>query len=132
MLVSPCVVFKACDTSRSAGAASALLNGLEVRRCSSCSKCGCTTALISSEKSRLSLRCASCRAHREWVSDATERFMQTIVERFGRPTKPIEIHRKKLIELSPPPSGPAANDNQDIIAPEKAKNENEFSNRNNK
>ncbi len=53
-----------------------LLNGLEVRMPSSCSKCGCVTALIQTEAKRLSLRCASCRAHLGWVSSLTERFLQ--------------------------------------------------------
>ena len=82
-----------------------LLNGLEVRMPSSCSKCGCVTALIQTEANRRSLRCASCRAHLGWVSSLTERFLQKIVERFGRPTKPIQVHHNSLIELSPPPSG---------------------------
>ena len=82
-----------------------LLSGLEVRMPSSCSKCGCVTALIQTEASQLSLRCASCRAHLGWISSLTESFLQKIVERFGLPTKPIQVHHNSLIELSPPTSG---------------------------
>jgi hypothetical protein len=81
------------------------LKGLEVRMPFSCSKCGCVTALIQTEANRLSLRCASCRAHLDWISSLTERFLQKIVERFGLPTKPIQVHHNSLIELSPPTSG---------------------------
>src|SRR5262249_45528470 len=119
MLVSSSVAFKSCDTS--AEQIGTLLSGLEVRMPSNCGKCGCAIALIFSENNHSSLRCASCVAHLGWVSHATERFLHTLVECFGRPTKPIEIHRKRLAELSPPPSGVAADDNQNIIAPEKAK-----------
>jgi hypothetical protein len=82
-----------------------LLNALEVRMPSSCSNCGCVAALLQAEANRRSLRCASCRAHLGWVSNTAERFLQKIAERFGRPAKPIQIHRKSLIQLSPPPSG---------------------------
>jgi hypothetical protein len=96
-----------------------LLDGLEVRMAVSCRKCGCITALIGTETRRLSLRCTSCRAHLGWVSQNAERFLREIAGRFGRPTKPIEIHRNRNIELSPPPSGAAADGSHDIIAPEK-------------
>jgi hypothetical protein len=118
MLVSPCVVFKACDTSGRPGADAAVprisapLTGIEARTLSSCSKYDCITALISSENNRLSLRWASCRAHLGWLSGATERFLLTIVERFGRPAKPIEIHHNRHMELSPPSSGAEADANQ--------------------
>jgi hypothetical protein len=112
MLVSPWVVFKACDTSGRPGAdaavprTSAPLTGIEAHTLSSFSKYDCVTALISSENNRLSLRWASCRAHlRWWLSDATERFLPTIVARFERPAKPIEINHYRHMELSPPPSG---------------------------
>jgi hypothetical protein len=111
MLASPCVALKACDTSGRPGAdaaaprTSAPLTGIEARTRFSCSKYNCVTALISSENNRLSLRCASCRADLGCLSDATERFLLTIIERFRRPAKPIEIHLNRHIELSPPPSG---------------------------
>jgi hypothetical protein len=85
----------------------------------SCSKCGCLAALIGTEAKRSSLRCASCRAHLGWVSQSAQRFLQRVVERFGRPTKPIEIHQNNNTELSPPPSGAAADDSSEIIASEK-------------
>jgi hypothetical protein len=116
MLVSPSVVFKARDTSGRPGAVprnSPPLTGIEARILSSCSKYDCVTALISNENNRLSLRWASCRAHLGWwLSDATERFLPTIVERFGRPAKPIEIHHYRQMELSPPSSGAEADANQ--------------------
>lgn len=93
-----------------------LLNGLEVRMPSACSKCGCVTAHIQTEAKRRSLRCASCRTHLGWVSYAAERFLQKVVERFGRPTKVIEIHSNRPIELSPPPSG-AGTTTSSILAP---------------
>ena len=105
------IVCKPCDMQRATGVdgvvagSAGLLDGLEVRMPASCSKCGCVTALIGTEAKRSSLRCASCRAHLGWVSFLTERFLQKVVECFGRPTKLIEIHRNRLIELSPPPSG---------------------------
>ena len=118
MLVSPCVVFKACDTSGRSGAdaavprTSAPLTGIEARTVSSFSKCDCVTALISSENNCLSLRWASCPAHLGWLSDATERFLPTIVERFGHPAELIEIHQYRHMELSPPSSGAEADASQ--------------------
>jgi hypothetical protein len=97
-----------------------LLSGLEVRMPSSCSKCGCVTALIQTEAKLRSLRCASCRSHLGSVSSLTERFLQKTVERFGRPTKPIQVPHNTLIELSPPPSGAGTTTTTSLIAPEKA------------
>jgi hypothetical protein len=96
-----------------------VLDGLEVHLLSNCGKCGCVTGLIGTEARRSSLRCASCRAHLGWIPGTAERFLQKIVERFGRPTKPIEVRHNRNAELSPPPSGAAADDNHDIIAPGK-------------
>jgi hypothetical protein len=101
------------------GVNAGVLDGLEVRLPSSCGKCGCVTALIGTEAKRSSLRCASCRAHLGWVSQTTEGFLRKIVECFGRPTKPIEIHQNRNAELSPTPSGAAADDSHDVIAPDK-------------
>ena len=110
----PCAA--ACTTRAGSVAAPSaqldLLNGLEVRMPSSCSKCGCVTASIQTEAKRRSLRCASCRAHLGWVSPLTERFLEKIVECFGHPTKPIQVRHNPLTELSPPPSGAEADDNQ--------------------
>jgi hypothetical protein len=107
----------ACGAARFDGLATpptqlGLLDDLQMRMPSSCSKCGCTFALISSEKNRRSLRCASCRTHLGWISDAADRFLHKIVERFGRPAKPIEIHHNRHMELSPPSSGAEADANQ--------------------
>ena len=121
MMVSrPDNICKPCDALCATGAAGVTastsdldpLNGLEVRMPSSCSKCGCVTASIQKEAKRRSLRCASCRAHLGWVSSLTERFLEKIVECFGRPTKPIQVRHNPLTELSPPPSGAEADDNQ--------------------
>jgi hypothetical protein len=108
--------------ARAAGAAAARISGLnelQVRLPASCSKCSCVIALISRENNGHSLRCASCGAPLGRVSNAAERFLQKFVELFGRPTKPVEIHHNSKTELSLPPSGAAADDSHDIIAPEK-------------
>jgi hypothetical protein len=54
----------------------------------------------------------SCRADLGWLSDATERFLLTIVERFGHPAELIENHQYRHMELSPPSSGAEADANQ--------------------
>jgi hypothetical protein len=123
--IAPDIVCKSPDSRPGIGSDgpvtsnAGVLDGLEVRLPSSCSKCGCVTALIGAEAKRSSLRCASCRAHLGWVSETAERFLRKAVERFGRPTKPIEVHHNRDTELSPPPSGAAADDSHEIIAPEK-------------
>jgi hypothetical protein len=107
------------STVYGAGADARFLDGLEVRMPTSCIKCGCVTARIGTEAQRSSLRCASCRAHLGWVSQTTECFLREVVERLGRPTKPIEVRQNRNTELSPPASGAAADDSHDIIAPGK-------------
>jgi hypothetical protein len=128
MVVSPpgnvCKPFDASPTSgvdRAAALTSRLdlLKGLEVHMPSSCSKCGCVTALIHAEANRSSLRCTSCRAHLGSVSSLTERFLEKIVECFGRPTKPIQVRQNPLTELSPAPSGAGTTTTSLITAPEK-------------
>jgi hypothetical protein len=107
------------STFYGAGADARFLDGLEVRLPSNCGKCGCVTASLGTEAARSSVRCASCRAHLGWVSQTAERFLRKVVERFGRPTKPIEIHHSRNAELSPSSPGAAADGSNDTIAPEK-------------
>jgi hypothetical protein len=120
------IVCKPHDMQRAVGAdgvatdSAGPLDGLEVRMPASCGKCGCVIALIQTETNRRSLRCAFCGTPLGRVSDAAERFLLKLVQLFGRPTKPIEIHRNRNPELSPPPSGAVADDSHGIIAPEKA------------
>jgi hypothetical protein len=109
----------ATDVDGVATGSAGLLDGLEVRMPAMCSKCSCVTALIGTGAKRSSLRCASCRAHLGWVSQTAERFLRKIVGRFGRPTKPIEIHHSRITELSSSPSGAATDDSPDVIALEK-------------
>src|SRR5262249_23561617 len=54
----------------------------------------------------------ACRTHLGWISDAADRFLHKIVQRFGRPAKLIEIHHNRHMELSPPSSGVEADANQ--------------------
>jgi hypothetical protein len=66
--------------------------GLVVRPSQPC-RCGCELAVIGEGNGPhiASLHCAECDTHRGWVSHTAHKFLTEIVNRFGRPTEPINI-----------------------------------------
>ena len=79
-----------------------LLLGLHVKLDETC-RCGATLASIegASGPHHAGLRCA-CGCHRGWVSGVTHKFLTETVERFGRPTQPIQIRLPKTRMAAPP------------------------------
>jgi hypothetical protein len=37
------------------------------------------------------LKCAACGRHRGWISKSTGKWIESVVERFGRPTQPLVL-----------------------------------------
>jgi hypothetical protein len=75
------------------------LVGIPVRLPNQCG-CGAVSASIVPGRGPhlAGLRCDFCSKHRGWVSREAHQFVAETVERFGRPTEPIEIrtaHRKE-------------------------------------
>ena len=66
--------------------------GLEVVLPRPC-QCGEPIAVIGSSRGphHASVACGRCGVHRAWLSGTTAAFLNTIIDRFGRPTEPIAV-----------------------------------------
>jgi hypothetical protein len=68
------------------------------RACGPC-QCGSTLATISPGKgphfARLCCAASGCGRHRDWLGKCTGIWILTEIEKFGRPTTPINIHNGK-------------------------------------
>jgi hypothetical protein len=73
------------------------LIGIDVKLPDACKHCGSNLAVIGAAPipHRASLHCKECGLFRGWVSNEAFRFVNKIVEQFGKPTEPILIHRGK-------------------------------------
>jgi hypothetical protein len=70
------------------------IEGLRVKLPRQC-KCGCRMFVTGPGKAThaASLLCASCSRHSGWLSGESARFLQKIVETFGKPTEAIEVRQ---------------------------------------
>jgi hypothetical protein len=73
-------------------ASSTSLTALEVVLPRPC-QCGEAIAVVGSSKGphHASLVCSRCGVHRAWLSGTTAAALNTIIDRFGRPTEPIIV-----------------------------------------
>jgi hypothetical protein len=73
------------------------------RACGPC-QCGSSLATICPGKGKASgqLRCANseCSRHRDWLGRCTAIWILTEIEKFGRPTVPVDIHNGRQMGTS--------------------------------
>jgi hypothetical protein len=70
------------------------IEGLRVRLQRAC-RCGSNLLVTGSGKGThaASLTCANCSRHAGWLSSESVAFLHGVIERFGRPTHPIEVRQ---------------------------------------
>ncbi|HVI65216.1 MAG TPA: hypothetical protein VM910_21935 [Bradyrhizobium sp.] len=50
------------------------------------------------------LHCADCGQHRGWLSKTTAAWIESVITRFGAPTKPIVVRKSHTYEEEAPPT----------------------------
>jgi hypothetical protein len=72
------------------------LRGLAVQLSDRC-QCGSHDVVIGEGKGphRASLFCSRCEKHRGWMANEAHAFVAEVVKKFGKPTAPIKIQRRK-------------------------------------
>jgi hypothetical protein len=73
-----------------------VLQGLAIQL-PDCCQCGSCDAVIGEGKGphSASLFCSQCERHRGWMTNESHAFVSELIEKFGKPTAPIQIRRKK-------------------------------------
>ena len=72
------------------------LHGASARLSDKC-QCGSSDAVIGEGKGphRAAFFCSRCERHRGWMPNEARAFIAEVGKKFGKPTKPIRIQRKK-------------------------------------
>jgi hypothetical protein len=88
--------FFTASSSQFAAAPADSLHGLAVQL-SDCCQCGSCDAVIGEGKGshRVSFLCSFCERHRGWMANEAHAFVSEVVNKFGKPTTPIRVQRKK-------------------------------------
>ena len=85
-----------CDSRRRADAPIDPLHGLSAQLSDTC-QCGSREAIIGEGKGphRAAFFCSRCESHRGWMANEAHAFVSEVVKKFGKPTTPIKIRRKR-------------------------------------